>query len=208
MSRTPYLASSRSAPSSPNHVSVSGMMTPESLSREGSPAPQEIILAAPGSSPDQATTISIPDLKSDTQIHLGGASLGGQALKLTGSGLQLASLPGGQQVLQLAAPTSTFGLNNGNYSLVTSPAMTPGKLLVASPSPRLIGESVSQSSGLSCDGGCVSVPAHQVTAAPRVLSLGGEQRLVSLPSSAVPPSVSRPKQVTSSPPVLLQPAHR
>lgn len=31
--RTPYLASSRSAPSSPNHVSVSGMMTPESLSR-------------------------------------------------------------------------------------------------------------------------------------------------------------------------------
>ena len=140
MSRTPYLASSRSAPSSPNHVSVSGMMTPESLSREGSPAPQEIILAAPGSSPDQATTISIPDLKSDTQIQLGGATIAGQALKLTGSGLQLASLAGGQQVLQLAAPTSTFGLNNGNYSLVTSPAVTPGKLLVASPSPRLIGQ--------------------------------------------------------------------
>ena len=145
MSRTPYLASSRSAPSSPNHVSVSGMMTPESLSREGSPAPQEIILAAPGSSPDQATTISIPDMKSDTQIHLGGATIAGQALKLTGGGLQLASLAGGQQVLQLAAPTSTFGLNNGqNYSLVTSPTMgptmTPGKLLVASPSPRLIGK--------------------------------------------------------------------
>lgn len=187
--RTPYLASSRSAPSSPNHVSVSGMMTPESLSREGSPAPQEIILAAPGSSPDQATTISIPDLKSDTQIHLGGATLAGQALKLTSSGLQLASLAGGQQVLQLAAPTSTFGLNNGNYSLVSSQAVTPGKLLVASPSPRLI------------------VPAHQMTAAPRLLSLGGEQRLVSLPSSALPPSVSRPKQVTSSTPVLLQPAH-
>jgi len=183
--RTPYLASSRSAPSSPNHVSVSGMMTPESLSREGSPAPQEIILAAPGSSPDQATTISIPDMKSDTQIHLGGATIAGQALKLTGGGLQLASLAGGQQVLQLAAPTSTFGLNNGqNYSLVTSPTMgptmTPGKLLVASPSPRLI------------------VPAHQVSA-PRVLSLGGLQ-----PSS---PAVSRAKQVTSSTPVLLQPAN-
>lgn len=183
--RTPYLASSRSAPSSPNHVSVSGMMTPESLSREGSPAPQEIILAAPGSSPDQATTISIPDIKSDTQIHLGGATIAGQALKLTGGGLQLASLAGGQQVLQLAAPTSSFGLSNGqNYSLVTSPAvgssMSQGKLLVASPSPRLI------------------VPAHQVSA-PRVLSLGGLQ-----PSS---PAVSRPKQVTSSTPVLLQPAN-
>ena len=42
--RTPYLATSRSAPSSPNHANVSGLMTPESLSREGSPAPQEVLL--------------------------------------------------------------------------------------------------------------------------------------------------------------------
>ena len=44
--RTPYLTSSRSAPASPQHGggggSVSGMMTPESLSREGSPLPHEV----------------------------------------------------------------------------------------------------------------------------------------------------------------------
>ena len=39
--------SSRSAPNSPNaHVGMSGLMTPESLSREGSPAPAEITLHA------------------------------------------------------------------------------------------------------------------------------------------------------------------
>jgi len=117
--RTPYLASSRSAPSSPNHVSVSGMMTPESLSREGSPAPQEIILS--GGSPEGglATSVNLPEIKvsqpgnfngSTQQIHLGGSSnttIPNQTLKLTSSGLQLASgqqlqLANGQQ-LQLAA---------------------------------------------------------------------------------------------------------
>ena len=46
--RQPFVASStRSAPSSPNHVGMSGLMTPESLSREGSPAPSnEITLHA------------------------------------------------------------------------------------------------------------------------------------------------------------------
>ena len=38
--RTPYLATSRSAPSSPNHANVSGLMTPESLSRKGTPRPR------------------------------------------------------------------------------------------------------------------------------------------------------------------------
>ena len=36
--------SSRSAPSSPNQVGMSGLMTPESLSREGSPGPEGIHL--------------------------------------------------------------------------------------------------------------------------------------------------------------------
>jgi hypothetical protein len=39
------------------------MMTPESLSREGSPAPQEIILS--GASPEggMGNTISLPEIK-------------------------------------------------------------------------------------------------------------------------------------------------
>ena len=46
----PLFAFSRSAPSSPNQAGMSGLMTPESLSREGSPSPAgEITLhAAPG----------------------------------------------------------------------------------------------------------------------------------------------------------------
>ncbi|PSN48407.1 hypothetical protein C0J52_12087 [Blattella germanica] len=37
--RAPFGLSSRSAPASPSHVGMSGLMTPESLSREGSPTP-------------------------------------------------------------------------------------------------------------------------------------------------------------------------
>ena len=87
------------------------MMTPESLSREGSPTPQEIILAAPGSSPDQGTTISIPELKQDTQIQLGTPAGHTQTLKLTSSGLQLAQLGPGQP-LQLTA-AGHRGLSRG-----------------------------------------------------------------------------------------------
>ncbi|XP_023348138.1 forkhead box protein K2 [Eurytemora carolleeae] len=58
--RTPYLSSSRSAPVSPQHggLSVSGLMTPESLSREPSPLPQEIVYRT-GSPKDQITTIEV-----------------------------------------------------------------------------------------------------------------------------------------------------
>merc|ERR1711976_891344 len=42
--RTPFISASRSAPSSPNQAGMSGIMTPESLSREGSPGPEGIHL--------------------------------------------------------------------------------------------------------------------------------------------------------------------
>lgn len=38
--RAPFGLSSRSAPASPSHVGISGIMTPECLSREGSPGPE------------------------------------------------------------------------------------------------------------------------------------------------------------------------
>ena len=107
------------------------MMTPESLSREGSPAPQEIILAAPGCSPDQATTISIPDIKTQD------IQLGGPAVKLTSGGLQLASLgpgqplqltAGGQIVTSNGAPLQPAQLLGAGQV----PGQVPGKLIVAS----------------------------------------------------------------------------
>ena len=211
------------------------MMTPESLSREGSPTPgQEIILAAPGASPDQGTTISIPDIKTPQpqepqgqHIQLGSGS---QTLKLTSGGLQLASLGPGQPLQLTAAgqivtsngaplqPAQILTNGSGGYS-VYPPG---GKLIVAANNapgpgqgnaPRLI------------------VPAHQLTTmmgpgqdnkapggpgaqAPRVVSLGGLS--LTSPVSGQPPQapsvstiISRTKQVvTSSSPVLLQPANR
>ncbi|RZF45453.1 hypothetical protein LSTR_LSTR009324 [Laodelphax striatellus] len=54
--RVPFGLSSRSAPASPSHVGMSGLMTPESLSREGSPTPDSTVISpvvtsqsAPGS---------------------------------------------------------------------------------------------------------------------------------------------------------------
>jgi len=227
--RTPYLSSSRSAPSSPNHVSVSGMMTPESLSREGSPTPQEIILAAPGSEHDQGTTISIPDIKTDHpgvhhQIQLGAPA--GPAVKLTSGGqLQLASLGPGQP-LQLTAAGQIVTSNGAplqpaqiltNGSVGAQQILTNGNAAAAGfsvvpPGGKLI---VASGHGMANVGGNgqarLIVPAHQLTTAsvPRVVSLGGVS-LASGPASSVSTIISqvRPKQVvTSSTPVLLQPAN-
>ncbi|XP_044252699.1 forkhead box protein K1 [Tribolium madens] len=54
--RAPFGLSSRSAPASPSHISMSGLMTPECLSREGSPTPEhmlEVSQSAPGSPGNQ-----------------------------------------------------------------------------------------------------------------------------------------------------------
>ncbi|KAF2879290.1 hypothetical protein ILUMI_26882 [Ignelater luminosus] len=50
--RAPFGLSSRSAPASPNHVMSSGIMTPDALSRESSPVPEQMVdvsQSAPGS---------------------------------------------------------------------------------------------------------------------------------------------------------------
>lgn len=57
----------------------------------------------PGSSPDQGTTISIPDPKAtDSKIQPGHP--GGQTLKLTSGGFQLNSLAPGQPILLAPGP--------------------------------------------------------------------------------------------------------
>lgn len=49
--RAPFGLSSRSAPASPSHVGMSGLMTPECLSREGSPTPEQCAPDASQSAP-------------------------------------------------------------------------------------------------------------------------------------------------------------
>ena len=205
-------------------------MTPESLSREGSPTPQEIILAAPGSEHDQGTTISIPDIKTDHpgvhhQIQLGAPA--GPAVKLTSGGqLQLASLGPGQPLQLTAAgqivtsngaplqPAQILTNGTGGYSVYPP---SQAKLIVANNAP---GQAPNNAPRLI-------VPAHQLSSmlgpgqdkapggqpqAPRVVSLGGlslTSPVSGQPQPSVSTIISRTKQVvTSSSPVLLQPANR
>ncbi|XP_011140578.1 forkhead box protein K2 isoform X2 [Harpegnathos saltator] len=54
--RAPFGLSSRSAPASPSHVGISGLMTPESLSREASPGPESYPDSSVPSPAGQLTT--------------------------------------------------------------------------------------------------------------------------------------------------------
>ncbi|KAI5699104.1 hypothetical protein M8J75_016351 [Diaphorina citri] len=70
--RAPFGLSSRSAPASPSHLGMSGIMTPESLSREASPEPvshQEIITSNPDSPISHGSTLHQQLMKSRL-IHL------------------------------------------------------------------------------------------------------------------------------------------
>jgi len=177
--RTPYLTSSRSAPSSPNHNGMSGLMTPESLSREGSPAPPEqVILSTSTASPEAQSNIEIKNsdtgfsgnppqfqqlkLASGQQIQLATTGQPGQPLQLVTNQpqFQLATAQPGQQI-QLTQPGQQIQLHNaqsGQQIQLGQPIQLAGgqpgqKVFVAGPAghPRLI------------------VPAHQLA----VLTNGG-----------------------------------
>jgi len=89
---------------------MSGLMTPESLSREGSPAPAEPVMLSTNASPEaQLTSLEVKNSESTgfsgaAQFHLAGQQLkfaSGQQIQLatTGQPLQLVT---GQQQFQLA----------------------------------------------------------------------------------------------------------
>ncbi|XP_012271799.1 forkhead box protein K1 [Orussus abietinus] len=58
--RAPFGLSSRSAPASPSHVGISGLITPECLSREGSPGPESYPDSSVPSPAGQLTSQSAP----------------------------------------------------------------------------------------------------------------------------------------------------
>lgn len=230
--RTPYLASSRSAPTSPNHLAsgVSGLMTPESLSREGSPAPQD----SPENGPVFQTIGDKPNVSSagvfnGSQIQLGGQP--GQTLKLAGSSLQLGpgqqlQLANGQQ-LQLAAGqlVTTSTSLNGQLQLVggsTNQSQSQyslggqqGKVIMATGpvggQPRLIvpAQLTMLTNGGSDKGGrMVSLGGGQDLGGPRMISLAENKMVSYAPQSGMSTIITtRPKgAVTNQTPVLLQPA--
>lgn len=177
--RTPYLTSSRSAPSSPNHNGMSGLMTPESLSREGSPAPPEQVILSTTASPEAQSNMELHKsdsgfsgnppqfqhlkLASGQQIQLATTGQPGQPLQLVTNHqpqFQLATAQPGQQI-QLTQPGQQIQLHNaqpGQQIQLGQPIQLAGgqngqKVFVAGPAghPRLI------------------VPAHQLA----VLTNGG-----------------------------------
>ena len=189
-------------------------MTPESLSREGSPAPQEVALLQDQSQQQQENrSFGINGNGGASHIQMAGPGGVHQTLKLTaGGGLQLGpgqqlQLANGQQ-LQLATgqlvSTGQLQLQSHPAASTASFGVVPqGKVVMASPGPggqpRLI------------------VPAQHLAMLTgqgekgRLVSLGEAARVVSL--APQPPATtlltSRPKAVvTSQTPVLLQPAVR
>lgn len=212
---------------------MSGLMTPESLSREGSPAPPEQVILSTTASPEaQVTTLEVKNSDS----FPGGQPPHFQQLKLaSGQQIQLATQPGlqlvtGQQQFQLATaqPGQQLQLATAQpgqqlqlgQPLQLATGQQGQKVIVAGPAghPRLI------------------VPAHQLA----VLTNGGgpggpgggaraepntraPTRIVSVSQGGVSQPVSQAGQivgqtmmttrplgkaiVTSQTPVLLQPAH-
>jgi len=217
-----YLAhtSSRSAPSSPNQLAVSGLMTPESLSREASPQPQD------NGSPEG--NIHHPSILNGSQIQLGGP-VGGQTLKLTNS-LQLGQqlqLANGQQLQLAAGQLLPAGSGATVQTVQTVQTAQGGKQVLALANtasggvPRLIVQPA-QLAMLTNGGNQAGAQGSIQTegkGAPRVLSINPDQRIqfsqvVSLPpgqQGAISTIISsKPKMgsvqaTTNHTPVLLQP---
>jgi len=128
--RTPYLSASRSAPTSPNHgglaLSASGLMTPESLSREPSPSPQEVMFTSSTGSPtdNQITTIEV---KVSQAGNTNGISVG-QPVKLStvsaGQSIQLQQFQFGQKVIVAGQPRlllpQQITMLGGNQAVMTT----------------------------------------------------------------------------------------
>ena len=90
---------SRSAPSSPNQVGMSGMMTPESLSREGSPTP-------PGVGMGEITLHAAPPHNVSAQVSVGGSG---------------EPMPAGPIVDILHPPAAVLTSSQGHPITVTQP---------------------------------------------------------------------------------------
>uniref|UniRef100_A0A1B6C9C9 Fork-head domain-containing protein n=1 Tax=Clastoptera arizonana TaxID=38151 RepID=A0A1B6C9C9_9HEMI len=110
--RVPFGLSSRSAPASPSHVGMSGLMTPESLSREGSPTPDSTVnspavtsQSAPGSPGHPGVFVSTMS----PGIALGGKSRVFQHITLVTNG----DVPreGRQEEKYLTAGTNLLSIN-------------------------------------------------------------------------------------------------
>ncbi|BES99120.1 forkhead [Nesidiocoris tenuis] len=67
--RVPFGLSSRSAPASPSHVGVSGLMTPESLSREGSPTLDQSAAGSPAGLNSQSAPGSPRQRQEEKYVH-------------------------------------------------------------------------------------------------------------------------------------------
>ncbi|XP_046987559.1 forkhead box protein K2 [Schistocerca americana] len=100
--RAPFGLSSRSAPASPSHVGVSGLMTPESLSREGSPAPEqypECSVPSPAvhsSHLEVKTSQSAPGSPGNSGVTFVTSSVTGQPQQVTVMGKSRIMLPAQQ----------------------------------------------------------------------------------------------------------------
>ncbi|XP_062304704.1 forkhead box protein K1 [Osmerus eperlanus] len=221
--RTPFgPLSSRSAPASPTHQGLlsppgSGLQTPESLSREGSPLPHEHLGHKLSSVPEYRYTQSAPGSPVSAQPVIMAAPPHHPLPLPAGLGNPLAFLPGGAgggKGLLQAPPTVTM------LRVVTSAAPPNGYLLSTAPPLGVPGggasdlresqqgrERVIQSLegvGLSGEGRGLSLGIHQLPVRP--VTQNGKHAAVAVTTNAY--ALNSPLQIlaaqaSSSPPVLV-----
>ncbi|XP_018916479.1 forkhead box protein K1 isoform X2 [Bemisia tabaci] len=125
--RTPFGISSRSAPSSPSHVGMSGIMTPDSLSRESSPVADSTVpspgasQSAPGSPGSTGNEVGLQYFKQRLVVP---GSQGAQHITLVTNGISTSSANVGEEKYVI----STVSGNCSSGVISRKPSVSPPML--------------------------------------------------------------------------------
>uniref|UniRef100_A0A7N6F5H5 Forkhead box K2 n=1 Tax=Anabas testudineus TaxID=64144 RepID=A0A7N6F5H5_ANATE len=172
--RTPHgPLSSRSAPASPNHSGVlsSGIQTPDSLSREGSPVPLELDTSS-APTPTSTTTVQ-PKLAVIQEARFAqntpGSPINNQPVLIAVQ----------RQLPQTIKPV-TYTMASPVSTSTSQPAVQTVHVLQQIPAATIINKSESQENGEHAD---IKVKVETV---PTITSIGGSSRIIQSSQSATP----------------------
>ncbi|XP_066949666.1 forkhead box protein K2 isoform X1 [Macrobrachium rosenbergii] len=123
--KTPFthLSNSRSAPASPSHIGVSGLVTPESLSREGSPVP-EYVDSATASPLNPLNTAAQYDINttsappSPPQQHTGATLIASSGVSVQNSQQLMSALQGKYLIATAGGPSGTVTGKTGEVKQI------------------------------------------------------------------------------------------
>ncbi|XP_042241569.1 forkhead box protein K2-like isoform X2 [Homarus americanus] len=144
--KTPFThLSNRSAPASPSHIGISGLVTPESLSREGSPVPEYVdsATASPLNPLNTAAqydvnTTSAPPSPPPHQHQQGATLIGTSGVSVQNSQQLMSALQGKYLIATAGGPSGTGSAKSGELKQIQltsgmggeSTSFTQGQVIV------------------------------------------------------------------------------